>query len=318
MNHKPEYSLERIGEDFAEVSEFHNQAGFLGIYGNINFSTFVHGASLLMCVDSEDEANTAGDDAHYIEEHGREYLSDRIILSNGLFEHTKLFRGDQKGAVCLKRGLNTIEGRIFPKRMLVFPSFANLGTVFGYLSPQFPPKVGDRWDPVKVVCNDVFRFLRGLFLSQINEDLDVAHELITAIYESVRLPKVGELPPYGEKLIPVLPDTPISMILTSPLDNLLHYHFQEGAILPKFHHEYDIDESLSHHQFAGEEWCGTMTKKLRYLDVLGYVDCDEVLEAIWGIDAYNRLIDVYSGYGTRTYNFRILKDIPDYLVAISN
>jgi len=318
MNYHAEYSLERIYQEFLEVLEYHNQAGFLGIYGNINFSTFVHGASLLMCVEDEDEANTAGDDAHYAEEHGNEYMTDRIILSNGLFEYTKLFRGDQIGAVCLKRGLTTVEGRIFPKKMLVFPSFANLGVVFGHLSPQFPPKLDTRTSPVEVVCTEIFRFLRGLYLSQVTEDLDITLGLLTAIYESVHLPKCGELPPYGRRLIPALPDTAASMISISPLEVLLHYHFSGGAILPKFHIESDEDGSKDDHQYAGDEWYGTMTKKLRYLDVLGYVSSDEVTEVLWGIHAYERLIDVYSGYGTKLYQFHILKDIPDYLVLLPN
>lgn len=318
MNYHAEYSLERVCEEFLEVLEYHNQAGFLGIYGNINFSTFVHGASLLMCVDEEDEANTAGDDAHYSEEHGKEWIADRIILSNGLFEYTKLFRGDQIGAVCLKRGLNTIEGRIFPKKMLVFPSFANLGLVFKQRSPQFPPKINMRTSPVDVVCTEIFRFLRGLYLSQVDDDLDVTLGLLTAIYELVHLPKCGELPPYGHRLIPALPDTPASMISISPLEVLLHYHFSGGAILPKFHFDYDEDGSSESHQFAGDEWYGTMTKKLRYLDVLGYVDSEEETEVLWGIQAYDRLIDVYSGYGTKLYKFRILKDVPDFLVLLPN
>lgn len=318
MNYRAEYSLERICHEFFEMLEYHNQAGFLGIYGNINFSTFVHGGSLLMCVEEEDEANTAGDDAHYAEEHGNEYLSDRIILSNGLFEYTKLFRGDQAGAVCLKRGLTTVEGRIFPKKMLVFPSFANLGLIFGYLSPQFPPKVYQKTSPVDIVCTEIFRFLRGLFLSQVDQDLDIILELLTAIYESARLPKYGELPPYGHRLIPALPDTTASMISITPLEVLLHYHFSGGAILPKFHTEFDDDESLDHHLYADDQWVGTMTKKLRYLDVLGYVDSEEITEALWGIRAYERLVDMYSGLGTKTYRFRLLKDVPDYLDLLPN
>lgn len=318
MNHKPQYSLERIGDDFAEVSEFHNQAGFLGVYGNINFSTFVHGASLLMCVDEEDEANTAGDDAHYAEEHGYEYIADRVILSNGLFEYTKLFRGDQIGATCLKRGLTTVEGRIFPKKMLVFPSFANLGLVFGDRSPQFPAKNDNGTSPVEVVCTEIFRFLRGVFLSQVDEDLDAILELLTAIYESLHLPKYGELPPYGNKLIPALPDTSASIIAISPLEVLLHYHFSGGAILPKFEYSEDEDESKVNHQYAGDSWSGSMTKKLRYLDVLGYIASEEQTEVLWGIQAYERLIEVYSGYGTKIYTFHLLKDLPDFLNALPN
>lgn len=318
MNYHAEYSLERICNEFFGLLEYHNQAGFLGVYGNINFSTFVHGASLLMCVDEEDEANTAGDDAHYAEEYGKEWIADRIILSNGLFEDTKLFRGDQIGAVCLKRGLDTIEGRIFPKKMLVFPSFANLGSIFGYLSPQFPPKRYDQTSPVDVVCTEIFRFLRGLYLSQVKDDLDVTLELLTAIYESAHLPKCGELPPYGPRLIPALPDTPASMISISPLETLLHYHFSGGAILPKFHTDCDDDGSMVTHQYSGDEWYGTMTKKLRYLDVLGYVDSVEETEVLWGIHAYDRLIDVYSGLGTKLYGFRLLKDVPIFLALLPN
>jgi len=318
LNYHAEYSLERIDESFDGVLEYHNQAGFLGIYGNINFSTFVHGASLLMGVEDEDEANVAGDDAHYSETYGNEYVTDNIILSNGLFEYTKLFRGDEIGAVCLKRGLDQIEGRIYPRKMLVFPSFSNLGLLFGYTSPQFPPNHNLGKSPLDVVGTELFRFLRGVFLSEVREDLDVTLDLLQAIYMSAHLPRYGELPPYGSRLIPALPDASAGLISISPLELLLHHHFTGGAILPKFVQGDDVDGSLSPDWVAGNSWCGSMSKKIRYLDVLGYINSEKVTEALWGIDAYNRIIDVYSGYGSQEYEISVLEDVPDFLELLPN
>jgi hypothetical protein len=316
MNYCAEYSLERIGEEFLDMCEFHNQAGFLGIYGNINFSTFVHGASLLMTVEDEDNANVAGDDGHYAEQYGCEWITDRVILANGVFETSKSFRGDEIGAVCLKRGLNQIEGRVYPKRMLIFPSFSNLGALFKYASPQFSKGHSNDKHPLDLVGTEVFRFLRGLFLSGVNEDLDPTLDLLEAIYTCAHLPKYGELPPYGNRLIPALPDASASLILIPPLDLLLHYHFSSGAILPKVLYNDSDDGSFGADWVAGNQWEGTMTRKIRYLDVLGYVRCEKQSEVVWGIDAYNRLVDMYSGSESYVYNICVLEDVPVHLAEI--
>lgn len=313
MNYGAEYSLERIDKEFSEVTEVHNRAGFLGVYGNINFSTFVHGASLLMVTRSVDAANVAGDDAHYEEEPGKEWIADQIIDANGYLEPTKAFRSDQIGAVCLKRGLIQEDNRILPKVMLIFPSFSNLGRLFGYSAPQFPPKREKGSKKLALVGNELFRFLRGVFLSGISDDLTDIIDLIRAIYESAKLPKHGMLPPYGDTLIPVCPTTPEDILTSSPLTILLHYHFDDGVVLPRYLQPGEIDVSKDPPLYYNSCWVGTVTKKLRYLEVLEYVAKDELTEVLSGKQAYDRIVDVYSNVGSKVYEYRCIAPIPQYL-----
>ena len=318
MNYRASYSLERFDKDFEELLEFHNRAGFLGVYGNINFSTFVHGASLLMVVQNTDEANVAGDDAHYAEVSGYEGVADKVIDANGYLEPTKVFRSDQVGAVCLKRGILQVGQRILPKIMIVFPSFANLGRLFGYEAPQFPSKRSSGSKKLAVVGTEIFRFLRGVFLSGVDDDLESIVDIIQAIYTSAAIPKHGMLPPYGEYLMPVCPASPSDILQSSPLNVLLHYHFDDGVALPRYLQEGELDESTDPPLFPNGRWMGTTTKKLRYLETLEYVVKTELSEVLYGVAAYNRIVDVFSNSGSKVYEFECVAAIPSHLLLLPN
>lgn len=316
MNYQAEYSLERVAEEFADVLEYHNRAGFLGVYGNINFSTFLHGASLLMVLENTSQANVAGDDAHYSEESGFEDDADKIIDANGYIEETKFFRTDQDGAVCLKRGVIQEEDRILPKIMLVFPSLANLGHLFRYHPPQFSATRLTGPEKVALVGTELFRFLRGVFLSGVTQDLQPIIQIIQAIYEIAHLPKQGCMPPWSDKLIPVCPTRPEDMTQFSPLTTLLHYHFTDGVALPKYLDSGEIDGSIDPDLSLGSEWVGTSTKKLRYLETLEYVVREELLEILWGEAAYTRIVDVFASVVPKVYRYRVVCRVPEHLEVI--
>jgi hypothetical protein len=314
LNHRASYSMERIDASFEGVTEYHNRAGFLGVFGNINFSTSCHGCSLLMVNESVDSVNVAGDDGHYDELDGMEDIADRVIAGNGVTEKTKEFRSDQIGAVCLKRGVVQVDDRCLPKQMLVFPSFSNIGALFGYTTPQFGDSRMTRQEKKDMVGAEILRFLRGVHLSGISEDLDVALDILRALYEAAHFPKAGSLPPYDTVLIPVLPENPDEILAISPLDSLLRNHFNGGAVLPRSYKSGDMDESEDPIFVSGGEWTGTMTKYLKYLKVLGYVTSDQETEVVWGLDAYERLRLLYSGDLRGIYKFTCIADVPPHLI----
>lgn len=318
MNYCADYSLEKIGLEFDEMLGYHNRAGFLGVYGNINFSTFVHGASLLMVVQSTDEVNVAGDDAHYVETSGFESVADLTINANGYLEWSKVFRSDQVGAVCLKRGLEQIDQRIIPFMMAIFPSFSNLGRLFGYNAPQFPNERMTGRQKLSLVGNELFRFLRGLHLSGITDDLDKAIDIIQAIYVSASLPKLGSLPPYGDVLIPVCPTVPSDIHDHSPLGILLRYHFDDGVVLPRCQKPGELDESRDPPLSEYCTWVGRSTAKLRYLEVLEYVVKEDMTEVMFGTAAYERLVDMYSRALPKFYEWKCIAPIPIELEMLPN
>jgi hypothetical protein len=266
-----------------------------------------------MLLQSEEEANVAGDDAHYCELSGYEDVADRVIAANGLLEPTKTFRSDQIGAVCLKRGLVQIEERCFPKVMLVFPSFSNIGEFFGYHAPQFTYPNMPRTKLISKVGAELYRFLRALYVSGIETHLDEVYDLLKAIYESARFPKHGSLPPYGDTLIPVLPDAAIGLSQISPLEFLLRNHFSSGVVAPKIIRPEDSDPSEDSILISGGCWSSRSTRGLRYLEVLEYVVKEEQQEVLWGMEAYERLVDVFNSNGAKMYTFSCIRDVPVFL-----
>jgi hypothetical protein len=267
-------------------------------------------------ISNEDEANVAGDDAHYCEVPGFEDVADRVILANGILEPTKVFRSDQIGAVCLKRGVTQIGRMCLPKLMLVFPSFSNIGELFGYRTPQFTYSSKTESNPRSKVGAELFRFLRALSTSGISNHLDEVYDLLNAIYESARFPKVGSLPPYGDILIPVLPDASYALLSITPLDFLLRNHFSSGVVAPKIIMSSDSDEVEHPVLVSGGTWISCSTKKLRYLEVLEYVSKTMVNEVLWGLDAYQRLVDVYTNRGLELYEYLCIRDVPEFLESI--
>jgi hypothetical protein len=311
MNFLPAYSLEMIKDLFGDcMLAFHNRAGFLGIYGNINFSTFLHAASLLMVLLELDRANVAGDDAHYAETSGCEHMADIVIEANGILEHTKTFRTDEIGAVCLKRGIVQIDTKCFQSIMAIFPSFANLGKLFGYFPPQFQERPTNKKDRLKLIGAEVYRFLQSIFMCDVIDHLDVVHGLLCALYRSASLPITGLLPPYHDMLVPVIPEEPLQLTLISPIEALLQNHFCGFAVVPAIVEVDEVDPSEYFHISYNDEWFGAKTKYLKHLEVLGYVVSEQVDELVYGIEAWNKLTDMYAGNLRVRYSFKCIRDVP--------
>jgi hypothetical protein len=318
-NHNASFSYEKIDKSLRYGYGSHTRAGFLGVYGNISFSTYLHGACLLMSLFGEDQANVAGDDAHYVQYRGYEYYNDIFILANGTFEESKVFTSDQEGAVCLKRSVARVGDRVIPKPMIIFPSFATLGASFGFVSPQFtPPKYQQsRSLQVSIAANDIFRFLTHYYRAGDITDAATVYDVMKAYYKISRFPLYGVLPPYGEMLIPALPDTPEGLLEVSPLKLLLQNHFTGTACVPRCLSPGMVDESKGLVDiYEGLVWIGSSSKKLNLIESLGYIVKEVEYEMLMGLDAYNALIGMYEGPSFRAYRYHCLMDVPITLATL--
>lgn len=312
-NIRSPYSLERFDGDFASVDSFHNVAGFLGVYGNLMTCTFVHGASLLQRFKDPDDINCAGDDVHFAETPGLEYLADPLIRANGVVERSKEFDSREEGAVCLKRGITQQGCRLLQKLMVIWPSFSGIGALFGFYPPQFPMEKLSRDEKLNIVGTELLRFLRSLFTAQIYDGLEYVVEFLHRLYSEASLPGEGSLPQFGGKwLMPVLPKSPEDILGSSPIRQLVNNFYVNGVVLPKRVDPWyeESTQSIPCDLYSGVSWEGFTSPYIKYLEALEYVRKDSILVFYSGLQGYDLLVQEFEYPQRQVYNFTIIRDVP--------
>lgn len=316
MNQHPDYSLERVDQIYEDLESYHNIAGFLGVYGNLMFSTFVHGGSLLQLLESLDQGNVAGDDAHYACEPGMEDVGTRIIRANGVVEPSKEFDTREEGSVCLKRGIIQMEGTLFQKIMIIWPSFSILGSLFGYTPPHLPPEKKNRDEVKSMVGTELLRFLRTIFVAQISDGLNDVLTFLQSLYSEAGFPVQGSLPQYHHRglLIPVLPSTPEEMLHESPIRHLVRIQYSGGVVLPRRLREV-LDDDLQQPRILsiGSEWTGPSSGYLKYLEMLGYLQSEKTFSFYMDTEGFNLLVKEFEDPSPSVYVWSVLMAIPESL-----
>jgi len=314
LNMSPEYSMERIGEEFTDRVGIQNIAGFLGVYGNIASCTFLHGASVLQLVDSPDLLNVAGDDGHFpiMPSPGGEESVMGVIRANGVVETSKMFRTDEEGAVCLKRGIVQFGDRLLQKRMVIFPSLASVLDVIGKFPRQFGPDTSDKEEARSVVATEVFRFLRSLsnFDDLDKDDCDTILDYLHWIYQITGLPDNGSVPQLGGRyLCPVKPQDARDL-LRDPLKYVIGLHWKGAAIVPKRLSDVDPSEVKSLDWSDQSSFLSTSTPYLSWMETLGYVASEQVDQLLFGDSGFDRLVKEYLVYSPRLYTYHIREEPP--------
>jgi hypothetical protein len=118
LNHFHGWYCEENGEEGV-----HGQAGYLGVYGNIATSTFVHGLVLLMLAEQEHEASVAGDDACIITD------SDDSVFA----------AVRRLGALSVQKTYSTLSDAIFLKRRTFVNTRGSLSQHSYFQPPSFLP-----------------------------------------------------------------------------------------------------------------------------------------------------------------------------------
>lgn len=126
------------------------------------------------------------------------------------------------------------------------------------------------------------------------------------------------MPPWGNRLVPALPEASNGFNETSPLKLLLQIHFSSGAILPKL----DVDDVYKAPkelpEYQDSEWMSRSSQYLKYLETLEYVVKEKITEVVYGMDSYNRIVDVFERRYPQVYSYRIIRPIPGFLRSASS
>jgi len=295
LNTFPEYSLERLDEYYQDLVSFHNIAGFLGVFGNLTFSTFLHGASVLQVIGDPSKLNVAGDDGHCATVPGtlRDSFLTRIIRRNGVLNEEKEFFTEEIPAVCLKRSVVQIHNRVIQQPVIIWPSISLiLMRLLGDGRPNIHHEFNmTREELLSSLASEMMRFLRSLHIhSNLKlEGLSFVVSFLQRIYHSTGLPLEGSVPQLGGYfLCPMCPDEPYDLT-HDPLERVLAYHYRGFVELPlrqdieQFAEERDVVWSV------GAEWYDRSCPKWNYLSVLGYVQTEPVKVTYVGLEGYRLL-----------------------------
>lgn len=308
----PEYSLERVDDYYKGLVHFHNVAGFLGVYGNLPVSTFLHGASVFQVIGQENRMNVAGDDGHAVVVPGssEDFFLQRIIRGNGVIEDSKLFWTYEDGAICLKRGLVQIGNRILQKNLVLWPSLHLIRDVV-----TWDPKVhhlGSKEEAKEKVAYEILRFMTSIFHNFDNfekVELEFVLWFLRQNFALCGLEKEGNLPQIsGGYLCPLEPRV-ISDLKLDPLLNTITYHYRGVVSLPVR----DLIDAYSPQDLSwvvGYEWYGSSNRYWSLLETLGYVESSPVHDTYFGLDGYDRLKKEFSFVYPAVRKFCIVS-VPD-------
>jgi len=325
---RPELTLERVDPNLKDITFFHEVASMLGIFGNLMTCTFAHGSIVGMStadVQGDGEYNCAGDDGLVPERESTREDIDRGIRIVGVYEPTKSYRGDDEAAICLKRPFK----ETFPSPTLlanIIPP--TLATCLTALSPSYQDiRYTDRYDEdkswierVNVVARDLLRFLRSAY----KLGYENVERLGSVYWGFRRLVEryTGWKPSAGVWVAGVRPFWPADprdyeFLEASPfLVTLLYFG---PPLLRIQRRERVVDVSL---QFSSvdDEFEGNSTKRLKLLEMLGYVTKEEIyveadsMTEVGLIEAYydDSIADEF--LSPPVYLYHIAKDIPWYFM----
>lgn len=319
---EPSLSLERYDSDLRDVTFFHEVASMLGIFGNLMTCTFAHGAVVGMSssdVDSNESYNCAGDDGLIPERLSTGYYIDRGIRLVGSYEPTKSFRGDDEAAICLKRPfLET-----FPQPTLL-PNIIPpcLATCVINLDPtyqdiryvKFAEEATSWIEKVNVVARDLFRFLRSAYRMGY-QDSERLGGIVIGFSRLVRK-LVGWNPTPGVHISGIRPYWPVNpndyeFCDISPFHVMLLYFAPPVVRMEK--REVSVDVSLQFDR-EGDEFRNNSNRRLKLLEMLGYVRKEPVYEDVTDITRQMLLESVLDDEVEKVdpvvYTYTIQKDVP--------
>jgi hypothetical protein len=233
-----------------------------------------------------------------------------IIRANGVVETTKMFKTSEEGAVCLKRGLIQIGGRLLQKRMLVFPSLAAIQDCTGMSPSHFSMRDVSMVEKRSVVAMEVIRFLKSLQTYDLEDDeAETVLLIVVAIYLSCSLPSEGSVPQLGgEYLCAVMPQYKEDL-RRDPIKYVLGYHWRNCAFVPKRMKDVDLSDA-SAFSWENETYVGPSTRYLSYMETLGYLTSEPESILVFGADGFDRLCREFDEFSPRIYTFTVIS-VPD-------
>jgi len=283
---QPELTLERCQVEDHSYPFYHHVASMLGIFGNLMSCTFAHFATLSPFITTFDEYNCAGDDGLIPENIANSSGIDAGIKLVGSYAREKSFRGDEEGAICLKRPFQETIPNPTLLQNLVPPTLA---TVLLLLSDEQDPRFqrfGDETvgESISVVGKDLLRFLRSAHRMRF-EEIERLDAVVNGFrYLVKKLTGILPTPGFPSRSHPYFwPVTPGSYgfeeFSHDPLFILSLYYSPDLDTVPVWEVR-NSDEVEMECYKEGDQWIGNNSRRLKLLEMLGYVKKEEMMRRL--------------------------------------
>lgn len=302
VNVRAEMELNRV-YDIPEVEPFivnHEKSGMLGCYGNIVFSTALHGLYLTFVAGSSERCNVVGDDAAALLKQDEWSIPDftATIQVIGIVHPEKLEQwldgnndGQSRGWKFVKRPVDRISNNLFVGLLFDLP-------LASYVTP--PPKdihtadMGCFRDRVKAFVMQTSRLLDRMNAYEhrlSEEEIDFALGYLSECYKSLRLPPEGALPPFShsrmeDPLHLAIPILHRASIARPWLDTLIDESAGRIFSLPRL--AYNIEDPEPY-VAVSQQFDATSSRHLQLAEDLGYVS-KSMPTVVYVVDAASSLL----------------------------
>jgi len=293
----------------------HGVASLLGIFGNLMSCTVAHFTIVAQTVESFREINIAGDDGLVPEDPLNSMDVDIAIRHVGDYSRDKCFRGDEQGAICLKRPFVEDLPRCFLKDNIVPPSLA---VTDSYLHPE---AVDPRYDfpglsdmttaeRISVIGKDLLRFFQKAY--ELGYGNSGRLESIWAGYRRAVGRAFHKPMPLAPSNYPFWPPSPSMDPECSP--QMLHLLWCDSlpSYIPRLEYKnLDEPEEL---RYVGQSVECNSDARLSLFERLGYVEKEEIRYEGYERDALFQYW--YSVYVDKArlppvvYRYSVNQDIP--------
>jgi hypothetical protein len=320
--HRPGLSLERWDQSLLGVPFNHEVASLLGIYGNMATCNLAHYLAMSTVAPSNfDSINVAGDDGLIAESVETEYSVDMAIKLIGIYSREKSFRGDEEGAICLKRPFVQIRPRCELQGAIIPPTVANM--IFflsGIADPRYaelPINLSEA-ERVSVIGKDLLRFLQSAWrLYREEVDVSVLSSIVRGFGKLVSQWTGTTMKPSFDPVFGTIwPFDPADYDFTdsfySPLRMLVTYFGDFSRETPLLE---VLDLDINQLTDVGDTVTCNSDGRLRLLERLGYLQKDTVFTTIVDLHEFwlHKLDDDFI-FVPGVYRYTVLKDIPPNLV----
>jgi hypothetical protein len=311
----PMLSLERYDVEMTE-SFPHGVASLLGIFGNLMTCTVAHYFIMSPLVNNEEEINIAGDDGVLPED---EYDTLRIQEAwdiVGSCAREKSFRGDEIGAICLKRPIvenlpNLVTTfNIIPPTVALASAYLSGHTDSRYSLFGLEDMSLNR--RISIVGKDLMRFLRSAYLREY-KDIERLFEVyvgfckLVAKHTPVKFVVAGLGGP--RKYFWPVPPNSYDFLSLSPRHCLVLYHSPPRILADRMESTNMSGPLLK----SGDSAEGNTSPRFSLLERLGYIEKEAIQEELTEYrdiaEYWRKLLDPKVYYPT-VYTFTVLKDLP--------
>lgn len=297
-NTLPEFDISMVMEHGSEPIREHENAGLLGVYGNIVGSTVLHGLHLCEICGSMDRCNCIGDDALAIRDMADGISHDETIdqictIGQVAKEKTKIYEKDSseyrvEGWHFVKRPIDRFERRIIT------------GVLFDPPNPALVVDLSDGlhttpFDPISVRRRSYImqtgRFFTRLFEERQHvtvDDILLALAYVRRGYVLLDLPQKGSVPgrsKYNEVNDLLIPPLTPRIIEEYWIDILLHQEDVFTVNLPS--QRVEVDE-YPEACVVGRSFTRPYDRFLGLLEDLGYLGKKEIKEWVLIYDEHTR------------------------------